>query len=149
MRWNSSGSSAGGRSAYFSARRIIVSWTMSSAASSSRTAYTARFQARFSTLLRKSESSLSVAKEGRPNVRSSKRPRLSHRTFGRRAGAGSGDSLCDNSRLHDSFDRRHEPDRGAEQGIVLKAPHPPHEGEGRCTDGFSSEKFTEVKESWK
>ena len=38
MRWNSSGSSAAGRSAYFSASRIIASCTMSSAASSSRTA---------------------------------------------------------------------------------------------------------------
>jgi hypothetical protein len=63
MRWNRSGSSAAGRSKYFSESRIIASWTMSSAASSSRTAYTARFHARFSTLLRKSESSLSVAKK--------------------------------------------------------------------------------------
>ena len=38
MRWNTSGSSAAGRSTYFSASRIIESCTMSSAASSSRTA---------------------------------------------------------------------------------------------------------------
>jgi hypothetical protein len=28
---------------------------------------------------------------------------------------------------------------------IAQAPHPPHEGEERCTDGFSSEKFAEVK----
>ena len=38
MRWKTSGNSAAGRSAYFSARRIIASCTMSSAASSLRTA---------------------------------------------------------------------------------------------------------------
>ena len=85
MRWNSSGSSAAGRSAYFSDSRIIVSWTMSSAASSSRTAYTARFQARFSTLFRKSESSLSVAKEGAAVRLQLGAARLSHRTFARPA----------------------------------------------------------------
>ena len=29
--------------------------------------------------------------------------------------------------------------------MTAQAPHPPHEGERRCTDGFSSEKFTEVQ----
>ena len=62
MRWNSKGNSAAGRSAYFPAKRIMESCTTSSAASSSRTEYTVRLKARFSTLLRKSASSLSLAK---------------------------------------------------------------------------------------
>jgi hypothetical protein len=47
IRWNSSGSSAAGLSPYFSASLIIASCTMSSDASSSRTAYAACLNARF------------------------------------------------------------------------------------------------------
>ncbi|MDW9244208.1 hypothetical protein C7S13_2116 [Burkholderia cepacia] len=57
----SSGSSAAGRSPYFSASLIIASCTMSSDASSSRTAYAACLNARLSTPARKSASSLSDA----------------------------------------------------------------------------------------
>src|SRR5581483_6548261 len=62
MRWKSSGSSAAGRLPYFSASRSIASCTMSSAASSSRTANMACLNARRSTLSRKAESSLRVAR---------------------------------------------------------------------------------------
>src|ERR1019366_5649912 len=109
MRWKSSGSSAGGRSTYFSERRIIASWTMSSAASSSRTAYTARFQARFSTLFRKSESSLSVAKERKQQGPQIEAWRLSHRPLLRFAKQRICAVGCDNSLLHDSFDRQRRP----------------------------------------
>src|SRR4051812_20163638 len=62
MRWKSSGSSAAGRSPYFSARRSIASCTMSSAACSSRTAKTACLKALRSTLSRNAESSLRDAR---------------------------------------------------------------------------------------
>ena len=62
MRWNSSGSSAAGRSPYFSASRSIASCTMSSAASSSRTANTACLKARRSTPARNADSSLRDAR---------------------------------------------------------------------------------------
>src|SRR5712664_3307691 len=58
----------------FSARRSMASWTMSSAASSSRTANTACLNARRSTLSRNADSSLRDAKVGP----------LSGRLFGRR-----------------------------------------------------------------
>ena len=50
MRWNSSGSSPAGLSAYFSVSFSMASCTMSSAASSSRTANIACLKARRSTL---------------------------------------------------------------------------------------------------
>src|SRR6476646_8023852 len=62
MRWNSIGSSAAGRSPYFSARRSIASCTRSSAACSSRTANKACLNARRSTLARNAESSLRDAR---------------------------------------------------------------------------------------
>jgi len=55
MRWNTSGSSPAGRSAYFSVSLSIASWTMSSAASSFRTANMACLNARRSTAARKAE----------------------------------------------------------------------------------------------
>src|ERR1019366_5625983 len=143
IRWKSSGSSAAGRSTYFSERRIIASCTMSSAASSSRTAYTARFQARFSTLFRKSASSLSVAKESKPQGRRSKRRDYLIAQCGdlRHGGTTPANAIIQNYTT--VFDPRRclnpRPRGGSPQ-----APHPPHEGEARRTDGFSSEKFTEV-----
>src|SRR3954451_11059730 len=62
MRWKSNGSSAAGRSPYFSASRSIASCTMSSAACSSRTANTACLNALRSTPSRNAESSLRVAR---------------------------------------------------------------------------------------
>src|SRR5262245_26650886 len=58
MRWKSSGSSALGRSPYFSASRNIASCTISSAASCSRTANTACLNARLSTPFKNADSSL-------------------------------------------------------------------------------------------
>src|SRR5258706_10590648 len=62
MRWKSNGNSAAGRCPYFSESLSIASWTMSSAASSSRTANTACLNARRSTLSRNAESSLRDAR---------------------------------------------------------------------------------------
>ena len=68
MRWNSIGSSAAGLSAYFSVSLSIASCTMSSAASSSRTANIACLNARRSTSARNAEISWDVGQsEVRPS----------------------------------------------------------------------------------
>ena len=149
MRWNSSGSSAAGRSAYFSASRIIVSWTMSSAASSSRTAYTARFQARFSTLLRKSESSLSVAKEGAASGRSSRRRDYLIAHFARRrrrAAAASADAII--RRLHDSFRSPARPTARRLRAIG-SGTAPASRGRGKVHRWFFVREIHRGEESWK
>jgi hypothetical protein len=56
------GNSSAGRWPYFSANFIMESWTMSKAASSSRTAKTACLKARRSTAIRKSDNSRSLAR---------------------------------------------------------------------------------------
>src|SRR5258706_2113547 len=68
MRWKSNGNSAAGRCPYFSESLSIASWTMSSAASSSRTANIACLNARRSTLSRNAESSARDARVRPPPV---------------------------------------------------------------------------------
>src|SRR5687767_14702441 len=121
---------------------------MSSADSSFRTAYSARLKARFSTLLRKSESSFSDAKEGRLRLGLESRARLSHRTDAglqmRRRVA----NRCHNAALHNSlWSLTGRPTR-ALCFLIAQAPHPLHKSAERCTDGFSLEKIAKVQDGY-
>ena len=104
-----------------------------------------RLKARFSTLLRKSDSSLSVAK----GLRVPRCPSAGRRDYhiaalsaGRAARARRWHNAASHNELH-----CREPD-GPTRASEIRSrscPIPPHEGARRGTDGFSSEKFAKVQ----